>query len=173
MQELFHEKRKISSTPVSPGANPERSVVDALGNFYGVTGYGDAYDRATVYETTPCRRPARFPKARRPSRPRRKASTLPTVRSLRTWCVFSAQHHEILFVFSYATTASFTWRHPTETAPRHRRVPCRGPNCGKFSGCLIATACRGFLKITPARRRLPVCLRYCRSASSAPTTGRT
>jgi hypothetical protein len=40
MQELIHEKRKISSTPVSPGTNPEWFVVDALGNFYGVTGYG-------------------------------------------------------------------------------------------------------------------------------------
>jgi hypothetical protein len=52
-QELIHEKRKISSTPVSPGTNPEWFVVDALGNFYGVTGYGDAFGGAMVYEITP------------------------------------------------------------------------------------------------------------------------
>jgi len=53
MQELIHEKRKISSTPVSPGTIPEWFVVDALDNFYGVTGYGDAFGGATVYEITP------------------------------------------------------------------------------------------------------------------------
>ena len=53
MQELIHEKRKISSTPVSPWTNPEWFVVDALGNFYGVTRYGDAFAGATVYEITP------------------------------------------------------------------------------------------------------------------------
>jgi hypothetical protein len=53
VQELFHEKRKISSTTMSPGANPEWFVVDALGNFYDVTGYGDAHGGATVYEMTP------------------------------------------------------------------------------------------------------------------------
>jgi hypothetical protein len=53
MQELFHEKRKICSTPVSPGANPEWFVVDAVDNFYGVTGYGGAYGGGTVYEITP------------------------------------------------------------------------------------------------------------------------
>jgi hypothetical protein len=50
MQELTHEKRKISSTPVSPETNSEWFVVDALGNFYGV---GDAFGGATVYEITP------------------------------------------------------------------------------------------------------------------------
>jgi hypothetical protein len=53
MQELIHEKRKISSTPVIPGTNPEWFVVDAPGNFYGVTGYGDAFGAATMYEITP------------------------------------------------------------------------------------------------------------------------
>ena len=84
-----------------------------------------------------------------------KANARPTLRSLRTWCVFSARHQEIRFVFSYATTASFTWRRPTETAPRYWRVPCPVPNCGKFSGCWIATTCRGSPKTSPRRRRRP------------------
>jgi len=53
MQEVIHEKRKISSTPVSPGTNPDWFMVDARGNFYGVTGCGDAFGGATVYEITP------------------------------------------------------------------------------------------------------------------------
>jgi hypothetical protein len=53
MLELIREKRKISSTRVSLGTNPEWFVVDGLGYFYGVTGYGDAFGGATVYEITP------------------------------------------------------------------------------------------------------------------------
>jgi hypothetical protein len=46
------EKENIFHTRES-GANPEWFVVDALANFYGVTGYGDALGGATVYEITP------------------------------------------------------------------------------------------------------------------------
>jgi hypothetical protein len=40
-----------------------------------------------------------------------------------SWCVFSAQHREIRFVFSYAPTASFTWRRLTDPATRYWRFP--------------------------------------------------
>ena len=50
MQELILEKRKISSTTMSPRANPEWFVVDALGKFYDVTGYG------TLTAVLPCTR---------------------------------------------------------------------------------------------------------------------
>ena len=49
----FPRERKICSTPVSPGANPEWFVVDAVGNFYDVTGYGGAYGAGTLSEITP------------------------------------------------------------------------------------------------------------------------
>ncbi len=37
VQELFHEKRKTSSTTMSPGLIPNGLWSMSLGNFYGVT----------------------------------------------------------------------------------------------------------------------------------------
>ena len=49
----WKETRLHTFTGSADGANPDGFVVDAAGNFYGVTAYGGAYGGGTVYEITP------------------------------------------------------------------------------------------------------------------------